>query len=233
MIGLAWWDSGGIQIEQLFMRDAAEEYSILLELARRLRKRPVLVTFNGKSFDWPLLVSRFQMTRTIPVPILNAHLDFLHPAREIWKLQIGSVKLGHLEERVLGAASLGWSRREDIDGALIPRIYFDYLCGRAHRLEGVFRHNRMDLRGLAAVAGRILQILSLDADAAPDKEHQALELYGISRFFGRRSHHAQARRYCECALEMGLPSAIVGQARQELARFSKRELRERRRSQTR
>ena len=91
----------------------------------------------------------------------------------------------------------------------------------------------MDLRGLAAVAGRILQILSLDADAAPDKEHQALELYGISRFFGRRSHHAQARRYCECALEMGLPSAIVGQARQELARFSKRELRERRRSQTR
>ena len=233
LIGLAWWDSGGIQIEQLFMRDAAEEYSILLELARRLRKRPVLVTFNGKSFDWPLLVSRFQTTRTIPVPILNAHLDFLHPAREIWKLQIGSVKLGHLEERVLGAASLGWSRREDIDGALIPRIYFDYVCGRAHRLEGVFRHNRMDLRGLAAVAGRILQILSLDADAAPDKEHQALELYGISRFFGRRSHHAQARRYCECALEMGLPSAIVGQARQELARFSKRELRERRRSQTR
>ena len=233
LIGLAWWDSGGIQIEQFFMRDAAEEYSILLELARRLRKRPVLVTFNGKSFDWPLLVSRFQTTRTISVPILNAHLDFLHPAREIWKLQIGSVKLGHLEERVLGAASLGWSRREDIDGALIPRIYFDYLCGRAHRLEGVFRHNRMDLRGLAAVAGRILQILSLDADAAPDKEHQALELYGISRFFGRRSHHAQARRYCECALEMGLPSAIVGQARQELARFSKRELRERRRSQTR
>src|SRR5207253_5144767 len=54
LIGLAWWDSGGIQIDQLFMRDAAEAYSILLELGRRLRKRPVLVTFNGKSFDWPL-----------------------------------------------------------------------------------------------------------------------------------------------------------------------------------
>lgn len=134
---------------------------------------------------------------------------------------------------MLGAASLGWSRREDIDGALIPRIYFDYVCGRAHRLEGVFRHNRMDLRGLAAVAGRILQMLSLNPDAAPDKGHQALELYGISRFFGRRSQHARARRYCECALEMGLPSVIAGQARQELARLSKRELRDMRRSQRR
>ena len=225
LIGLAWWDSGGIQIEQFFMRDAAEEYSILLELARRLRKRPVLVTFNGKSFDWPLLVSRFQMTRAINVPVLDAHLDFIHPAREIWKLQIGSVKLGHLEEHVLGAESLGWSRREDIDSAMIPGIYFDYVCGKAHGLEGVFRHNRMDLRGLAALAVRILQILCTHHDAVSKDEHRALEWYGISRFLGRRGQHARARRYCECALERGLPSAIAEQARQELARFMKRELR--------
>src|SRR5580700_431041 len=225
LIGLAWWDAGGIQIEQLFMRDPAEEYSILLELALRLRKHPVLVTFNGKSFDWPLLESRFRMTRAIDIPILNAHLDFLHPAREIWKRQIGSVKLGHLEERVLGAESLGWSRREDIDSALIPGIYFDYVCGRSHRLEGVFRHNRMDLRGLAALAGRILQMLSLTEAAAPPIDRQALELYGMARFFGRRGHHAIARRYCECALEIGLPVSVASQAQMELARFVKRELR--------
>jgi uncharacterized protein YprB with RNaseH-like and TPR domain len=225
LIGLAWWDSGGIQIEQLFMRDAAEEYSILLELARRLRKRPVLVTFNGKSFDWPLLVSRFQMTRAIAVPALELHLDFLHPAREIWKLQVGSAKLGHLEERVLGAESLGWSRREDIDSALIPGIYFDYVCGRSHRLEGVFRHNRMDLRGLAALAGRILQMLSPNDGLAPANDRQALELYGLARFFGRRGHHGVARRYCESALELGLPVSVTPQAQLELARFVKRELR--------
>ena len=225
LIGLAWWDSGGIQIEQLFMRDAAEEYSILLELARRLHKRPVLITFNGKSFDWPLLVSRFRMARVIEVPILNAHLDFLHPAREIWKLQIGSVKLGHLEERVLGFESLGLSRREDIDSSLIPGIYFDYVSGRAHRMEGVFRHNRMDLRGLAALAGRVLQMLSANHDAAPPAEHQALEIYGVARFFGRRGQHAKARQCCECALESGLPSAIAEEAQQELAKFIKRELR--------
>jgi uncharacterized protein YprB with RNaseH-like and TPR domain len=230
LIGLAWWDAGGIQIEQLFMRDPAEEYSILLELALRLRTRPVLVTFNGKSFDWPLLESRFRMTRTIDIPILNAHLDFLHPAREIWKLQIGSVKLGHLEERVLGAESLGWSRREDINSAMIPGIYFDYVCGRAQQMEGVFRHNRMDLRGLAALAGRILQVLSIEYGATAENGLQALELYGVARFFGRRSQHAKARRCCEYALRLGLPSAIAGDAEQDLARFIKRELRKARTS---
>ena len=230
LIGLAWWDAGGIQIEQLFMRDPAEEYSILLEVARRLRERPVLVTFNGKSFDWPLLESRFRMTRAIDIPILNAHLDFLHPAREIWKLQIGSVKLGHLEERVLGAESLGWSRREDINSAMIPGIYFDYVCGRAQQMEGVFRHNRMDLRGLAALAGRILQVLSIEHGAAAENGLQALELYSVARFFGRRGQHAKARRCCECALRLGLPSAIAGDAEQDLARFIKRELRKARTS---
>jgi uncharacterized protein len=225
LIGLAWWDAGGIQIEQLFMRDPAEEYSILLELAIRLRKHPVLVTFNGKSFDWPLLESRFRTTRTIDVPVLNAHLDFLHPAREIWKLQIGSVKLGHLEERVLVAESLGWSRREDINSAMIPGIYFDYVCGRAQQMEGVFRHNRMDLRGLAALAGRILQVLSIEHGAAAENGLQALELYGVARFFGRRGQHTKARKCCERALRLGLQSAIAGDAEQDLARFIKRELR--------
>jgi len=225
LIGLAWWDAGGIQIEQLFMRDPAEEYSILLELAIRLRKHPVLVTFNGKSFDWPLLESRFRTTRTIDVPVLNAHLDFLHPAREIWKLQIGSVKLGHLEERVLGAESLGWSRREDINSAMIPGIYFDYVCGRAQQMEGVFRHNRMDLRGLAALAGRILQVLSIEHGAAAENGLQALELYGVARFFGRRGQHTKARKCCERALRLGLQSGIAGDAEQDLARFIKRELR--------
>src|SRR5213082_2703982 len=55
LIGLAWWDSGGLQIEQFMMRDFSEEHSVLLELAARIAERPVLVTFNGKTFDWPLL----------------------------------------------------------------------------------------------------------------------------------------------------------------------------------
>ena len=228
LIGLAWWDAGGIQIEQLFMRDLAEEYSILFELARRIRQRPVLVTYNGKSFDWPLLLSRFEMSRRIAAPMVRAHLDFLHPAREIWKLQTGSSKLGHLEEHVLGFGSLGWSRREDIDASRIPGVYFDYVSGRAHRMETVFRHNRMDLRGLAALAVRVLQLLSANDKARSELSGGALETYGLSRFFGKRGSHTRARRYCESALTAGLPPEIAAKAQQELAKYIRRELRQRR-----
>src|SRR6266550_1823638 len=97
LIGLAWWDACGLQVEQFFMRDFAEEHSLLHELSHRIAERPVLVTFNGKSFDWPLLENRFTMTRSIAVPKLAAHLDLLHPARALWKLRLGSVRLGELE----------------------------------------------------------------------------------------------------------------------------------------
>src|SRR5277367_4813300 len=97
LIGLAWWDAGALQVEQLFMRDFAEEHALLHELAARIAERPVLVTFNGKSFDWPLLESRFTMTRAIAAPRLSAHLDLLHPARVLWKLRLGSVRLCDLE----------------------------------------------------------------------------------------------------------------------------------------
>ena len=81
LVGLAWWEGGGLEVEQLFMREYSEERSLLAALAERLAERPVLVTFNGKSFDWPLLETRYRMTRTIAPPEPLAHLDFLHPAR--------------------------------------------------------------------------------------------------------------------------------------------------------
>jgi len=129
LIGLASWDAGGLQVEQFFMRDFAEEHSLLQELTQRIAERPVLVTFNGKSFDWPLLESRFTMTRSIAVPKLAAHLDLLHPARALWKLRLGSVRLVELERHILDAPRLGWHRENDVSSALIPQFYFDYLRG--------------------------------------------------------------------------------------------------------
>src|SRR5215472_10660617 len=129
LIGLAWWDAGGLQVEQLLMRDFTEEYSLLRELAERVKERPVLVTFNGKSFDWPLLENRFAMTRSIAAPKLAAHLDLLHPARALWKLRLGSVRLAELERIVLDARQLDLHHSDDIESALIPQYYFDYLRG--------------------------------------------------------------------------------------------------------
>ena len=106
------------------MRDYSEERSLLLALAERLAERRVLVTFNGKSFDWPLLETRYSMSRKIAFPTLRAHLDFLHPARSLWRLRLGSVRLSQLERHVLG-----WDRGADLMSDLIPRIYLDFVRG--------------------------------------------------------------------------------------------------------
>lgn len=221
LIGLAWWDGGGLQVEQFFMRDFHEEHSILHELAARLAERPVLVTFNGKSFDWPLLENRFTMTRAMAMPRLAAHLDLLHPARALWKLRLGSVRLVELERHVLDAPKLGWHREQDVLSSMIPQHYFDYLRGGpAAPLAAVVRHNQMDLRGLAALPGRIEALLT--AASRADQGVDSLDLFGLSRFLQKRGDSERAHAACSQALDIGLPSEFRPQARRELAQLAKR-----------
>src|SRR6202163_2601819 len=221
LIGLAWWDAGGLQVEQFFMRDFTEEYSVLYELSARAAERPVLVTFNGKSFDWPLLENRFTMTRSIAVPKLAAHLDLLHPARALWKLRLGSVRLVELERHVIDAPRLGWHRENDVASALIPQYYFDYLRGGpAEPLAGVVRHNQMDLRGLAALFGKINSFLA--DDYCHSENIDSLDLFGLSKFLQRRGDTDRAHSACAQALSMGLPAEFRPKARRELALMAKR-----------
>ena len=221
LIGVAWWEAGGLQIEQFLMRDFTEEYSLLQELAERIKERSVLVTFNGKSFDWPLLENRFAMTRSIAAPKLAAHLDLLHPARALWKLRLGSVRLAELERCVLDARRLGWHRGDDIESAVIPQYYFDYLRGGpAQPIVGIVRHNQLDLRGLAALFCRINAMLSESAEI--HEERESLDLFGLSRFFERRGDTGRAHTACAQALAIGLPPDIRPKAQRELALMAKR-----------
>jgi uncharacterized protein YprB with RNaseH-like and TPR domain len=216
LVGLGWWDAGGLQVEQFFMRDFAEEHSLLHEVAARLAERPVLFTFNGKSFDWPLLENRFAMTRAIPTPRLAAHLDLLHPARALWKLRLGSVRLIELERHVLDAPRLGWHRDDDVASALIPQYYFDYLRGGSPApLAGVVRHNQMDLRGLAALFGKINALLGKEDCETGDID--SLDLFGLSRFLNRRGESRRAHSACAQALDLGLPAEFSARARRDLA----------------
>jgi uncharacterized protein YprB with RNaseH-like and TPR domain/predicted nucleic acid-binding protein len=230
MVGIAWWDAGGLQVEQFCMRDLDEEHSLLLELSERMKKRPVLVTFNGKSFDWPLLETRYRMTRSVPAFPPTLHLDLLHPARQLWRLRLGSVRLRDLERHVLGrdGRPLDWSRHDDIDSSLIPQMYFDYLRGGpAEPLVGIFRHNQMDLRGLAALAGKILALLDTGhgfADAANADAHDPIDVLGLSRLMHKRGHSTRARELYETALRFSLPRSVERLAQQELAQLAKREL---------
>jgi uncharacterized protein YprB with RNaseH-like and TPR domain len=214
LIGAAWWESGGLEIEQFFLREYCEERSLLFALRERIAERPVLVTFNGKSFDWPLLETRFRMSRKIDVPSLQAHLDFLYPARNLWRLRLGSVRLSELERHVLG-----WDRGQDVFSGLIPQIYSDYVRGGPpERLVPVFHHNQMDLRGLAALSTRILSLLS-DAES---EGKDGLELFGVSRICEKRGEHARARKLYQKSIASSLPAEADRVARRSLAKLAKR-----------
>lgn len=215
LVGIAWWDAGGLEVEQFFMRDHSEEHSLLVALAERMAAKRVLVTFNGKSFDWPLLETRYRMTRTIRPPSPRAHLDFLHPARNLWRLRLGSVRLSQLEQHVLG-----WNRGVDIDSTLIPSIYFDFLRGGSpDPLVPIFQHNQMDLRGLAGLAAHTLALLADPESRGRD----ALELFGVSRICERRGHQARARRLYEQSIASDLSPEAARLARKSLANLAKKE----------
>jgi uncharacterized protein YprB with RNaseH-like and TPR domain len=238
LVGLAWWDSGGLQVEQLFMRDFGEEHSLLLALDERLAERRVLVTFNGKSFDWPLLETRFRMTRSISPRIPATHLDFLHPARQLWRPRLSSVRLAELERHVLHVSpgsKLDWTRDGDMNSGDIPEAYFSFVRGGlCTPLVPVFQHNQMDLRGLAAIAGRVLETLAGPHDPDNSSEagennsfgeeasHHSLDMYGLSRLLTQRGEHGRARKVCQAALTAGLPADHDRAARRDLARFAKR-----------
>jgi len=215
LIGVAWWDAAGLEVEQFFMRDHSEEHSVLLALAEQLKERRVLVTFNGKSFDWPLLETRYRMTRSIPVPTTRAHLDFLHPARNLWRIRLGSVRLAELELHVLG-----WNRGADIISELIPSIYFDFLRGGPPEpLIPIFVHNQMDLRGLAALASRVVSLLASPETHAQD----GLEFFGLSRICERRGETVRARNLYARSIELDLPADASRFAKCSLARLAKRD----------
>ena len=215
LVGVAWWEGGGLEIEQFFMREYGVERSFLFALRERIAEHPVIVTFNGKSFDWPLLETRYRMSRKISVPSPTAHLDFLHPARNLWRLRLGSVRLSELERHVLG-----WDRGADLLSGLIPQIYFDYLRGSPpERLVPVLNHNQLDVRGLAALSSRILSLLGDAENLGQD----GLELFGVSRICEKRGEHTRARNLYEKSIASFLPTETDRAARRSLARLAKRQ----------
>jgi len=215
LIGLAWWDAGGLQVEQLFMRDPTEEHSVLLALKERMSGRDILVTFNGKTFDWPLLETRLRMTRSIILPAPRAHLDMLQPARQLWRPRLGSVKLTELEHHILHD-----QRDEDVPSALVPRFYCDFLSGGSSApVFRILRHNRMDLQALAALVLHALALLSCETSPG---EHP-LDILARARFLQRRGSVTRAQLLFREALERGLPATENRAACLHLARLAKTE----------
>jgi uncharacterized protein len=150
LIGLGLFDGGVLKVEQLFLRNFGAEAPLLHHLAERIAGASLLVTYNGKAFDWPLLRARFILNR-VPLPAAPPHLDLLHCARRLWKGRLPSVRLTEVE-----AALLGMTREDDVPGAEIPALYLRYLRGGDPRaLAPVLTHNENDVVALAALLWRM------------------------------------------------------------------------------
>jgi len=214
LVGVGRLAPEGFCVRQYFLRDLAAERELLGQLAAALEGDKLLVTYNGKQFDAPLLDTRYRLAR-MPCPLEPLpHLDLLYPARRLWKLRFGSARLGELER-----ALLGHKRETDVPGELIPHLYFDFLRrGDERRLEAVFRHNADDLLTLAALAARLLALA-----AAPEEEYEdSQELVGVARWFEHAEEPERAARLYEQALADHLPEESARAARLRLSLLYKR-----------
>ena len=213
LVGLAFWQDrederggdgggGGLVVEQLLVRNLGEEAPVLAHVARRMAQASMLVTFNGKSFDMPLLRTRYVMAQLPPPPALP-HLDLVHVARRLHKPRGIECKLTSLERNILG-----FERVDDVPSSEIGAIYMHYLrTGDTRGLHGVIEHNVWDIVTMAALVGLYgepLEGTSLHAD----------DLAGVARTFRRAGHLDEAYRVAHEAVERGggaLPLQVRGE----------------------
>jgi len=210
LVGAAWLEDDRLVLVQHFMRDFDEEPALLAALRPLLERASGLVTFNGSTFDLPLLETRFIMTRR-RWPATLPHLDLLRPARRVWNSHLADCRLATLEREVVGVV-----REDDIAGALIPTLYFDFLRSRrAGPLGRVLAHNRDDVLTLVGLLGWFGRALTTR------EELTAGELGGLGRLW----ETVDVERALECyraALAAGLSGAPAQVVRLHLARWEKR-----------
>ena len=202
LIGVGRITPEGFSVRQFFMRDYGEEASQLDALTRHLEPFRVLITYNGRVFDQPLLETRYRLNRARSPFTRFEHLDLLYGARRLWKLRFESCRLIQLERQILG-----FEREGDVPGAMIPYIYFDYVrTGEMARLLPVFHHNAIDILTLACLTGIVPYAFKNPATAV--LRHGA-EMAGIARWLREAGEMEQARALFRRAVDAGLPDDIL------------------------
>ncbi|MBM3123745.1 MAG: hypothetical protein FJZ87_01585 [Chloroflexi bacterium] len=216
LVGAARFAEDRLTLQQFFMRDPAEESAMLEGLAQFLAPCEALVTFNGKAFDAPLLVTRYSMHR-MPVPFKDyAHLDLLPLARRLWRDRLPSRALKYLEEHVLEFTRTS----EEVPGYEIPWLYFDYLrSGDAGPLAGVFYHNAMDVVAMAALLNHVSGMTASPYDG---RIQHGLDFIALGKLFEDLGHSDEAARLYERGLESGLEPSDFGLAVKRLSILQKR-----------
>jgi len=182
LVGVGYFVEGAFRLDQCIMRDYDDEEPMLHYLAELFDRHETLVSYNGKSFDLPLLRTRFIQNR---IPFREGalkHLDLVHAARRFWKQRLGDCSLGNVEREILAI-----HREGDVPGYLIPQLWFRYLDERdARPLEGVIYHHEMDILSLVSLTAWMSQCL--DAPAGQGFAHVEDRL-SVVRVHFRQKHY--------------------------------------------
>ncbi len=194
LVGVGSFHEDCFRLDQCFMRDFDDEEPVLRYLAERFAQAETLVSFNGKSFDLPLLRTRFISNR-IPCRLdALMHLDLVHASRRIWKSRLRDCSLGNIEREVMGIV-----RRGDVDSALIPQLWLDYLHTRdARPLRPVFYHHKMDILSLASLTAHLSRMIDVPEGKGFAHEEDRLSLLRL---------HFRQKRYEDV---LGLAEALLG-----------------------
>ncbi len=215
LIGVGSIGDDGFRVRQFFMRDYSEEASLLASLGEHLAKFDVLITYNGKAYDQPLLETRYRMVRGRPPFARMEHLDLLFGARRLWKLRLDSCRLVDLEYQVLGV-----ERQGDLPGEMIPYYYFEYLRMRqAFRLVPIFHHNAIDIVSLACLTA-IVPAAFGSADGA-SMRHGA-DMIGLARWLAAAGRDEEAVGLYRRAVEAGLPDGLLFRTLAEIGALERR-----------
>ena len=184
-VGLGWQDAEGFHVRQLVMRDYPEEKFLLEEIIRVAEGFDVICTFNGKTFDLPLLRNRFIMNRIRTSVLDKPHIDLLHIARRVWKLRLQKCNLSNLEWALLGVP-----RVDDLPGAMVPERFFSYLkTGDFHLLDDVLEHNEQDIVSLQTLLCHMCRMFE-----NPEQLRFDEDVYSMGVALDRFRHTEEARR---------------------------------------
>lgn len=190
LVGMAWMDaSGGIVVEQLLLREPADERALLERVAERIDAAHLVISFNGKAFDRPLLDSRCVMNRLRPLPS-RPHLDLLHVGRRLHRPRLQRCTLSRLERDVLG-----FHRGQDVSGAEVPAIYAHFLrSGEGLGMRAVVDHNFWDVVSMVA-------LVALYGQRSPELD--ARDLASLAFTLKRAGATLHAERVAEVACARG------------------------------